>query len=74
MIRRNPLEISIDRVATEQEFREKLNLEAKALTDIGNDFQIRHSEVGKTPIESSAQIDYLFHRLFALIYLLIPQQ
>jgi len=45
--------------------------DAQALTDIGNNFMIRHTEVGKTPITSSAHVDYLFHRMFALIYLLL---
>ena len=35
---------------------------------------IRHTEVGKTPINSSAHVDYLFHRMFALIYLLLGNQ
>ncbi len=48
--------------------------DAQALTDIGNNFMIRHTEVGKTPITSSAHVDYLFHRMFALIYLLLGNQ
>jgi len=32
---------------------------------------IRHTEVGRTPIESPEQLDYLFHRLFALIRLVL---
>jgi hypothetical protein len=31
---------------------------------------IRHTEVGKPPIEESPQVDYLFHRMFAMIRLL----
>ena len=61
----------LDRVATEPTFRATLEAEAQALTRIGNDYRIRHSEVGKAPVETSAQIDYLFHRLFAMIRLLL---
>lgn len=53
-------------------FVEAIDSEAMTLTRIGNDFQIRHHEVGKTPLESASQVRYLFQRLFALIELLIP--
>ena len=61
----------LDRAATEPAMRSRLESEAKELTEIGNSFMIRHTETGKTPIGSSEQVDYLFHRLFALIRLLI---
>lgn len=48
-------------------FREPLDAEFKALTDIGNGFQIRHHEHGKAELPGSAGIDYLFIRLAALI-------
>jgi hypothetical protein len=32
---------------------------------------IRHTELGKPPITESAQVDYLFHRMFAMIRLLL---
>jgi hypothetical protein len=63
--------ILLDKTASEPEFRKKLDEEAYELTQIGNNFRIRHSEITKTPIESSEQIDYLFHRLFALNWLLL---
>ncbi|MGD0080768.1 MAG: hypothetical protein ABSB80_09000 [Methanoregula sp.] len=53
------------------ELREKLDSEARALTEIGNQFMIRHTETDKIPITSSDQIDYFFHRLFSLIYLIL---
>lgn len=59
----------LDKCASEENFRELLNEEAKALTIIGNKFHIRHSEVGQIEIKTSAQIDYLFHRLFSFILL-----
>lgn len=54
--------------------RERLETEASALTKIGNEFMIRHSETDKHPIVLSEHVDYLFHRMFALIYLILQQR
>lgn len=51
-------------------FREVLENEAQILTDIANEFMIRHVEVNKTPI---VDVDFLFHRLFAMIRLLLKK-
>jgi len=32
---------------------------------------IRHTETTKTPITKSAHVDYLFHRMFSIIRLLL---
>jgi hypothetical protein len=61
----------VNRAATEPVLRERLEAEAKELTFIGNNLMIRHTEIGKPAIAQSAQIDYLFHRMFALIRLLL---
>jgi hypothetical protein len=61
----------LNRVTTNPTFLQELEAEALTLTKIGNTFQIRHSETNKTPITSNEQRDYLFHRLFALIRLLL---
>jgi hypothetical protein len=63
--------ILLDKVSHEPNMRERLNREASELTDIGNAFMIRHTETVKIPITSSAHVDYLFHRMFALVYLLL---
>ena len=52
-------------------FRETLETEARELTTIGNSFQIRHSETTQEPLNSSDHVDYLFHRMFALIRLVL---
>ncbi len=58
----------LDRAAAGQpEVRTLLESEAKEVTRIGNDFQIRHTEVGKAAIVRDDDLDYLFHRGFALI-------
>jgi hypothetical protein len=49
----------------------RIDKEARELTEIGNSFMIRHTETTKVPIEGSAHVDYLFHRMFALILLLL---
>ena len=45
--------------------------EARELTNIGNTFMIRHSETEKVPIKESEHVDYLFHRMFALILMIL---
>jgi hypothetical protein len=62
----------LDRAANGQsEVREMLEREARAITEIGNDFRIRHHEIGKIPLEREADVDHLFHRCFALIRILL---
>lgn len=61
----------LDRVSAEPIFRERLEQEALQLTEIGNKFMIRHVETDKVPIVDSAQVDYLFHRMFASIRLIL---
>lgn len=63
----------LDKAATESNFRELLEREAKELTDIGNKFMIRHSETTQTKIQNENQVDYLFHRMFSLINLLLER-
>lgn len=59
----------LDRLTTEPTLRAKLDEEARAMTEIGNTFMIRHTETNKIPVTESAQVDYFFHRMFALIRL-----
>ena len=61
----------LDKASSEPNFRQILEDEAKQITDIGNNFKIRHTEVNQTPLQKSEYIDYLFHRLFALIRMLL---
>ena len=61
----------LDKASTELVFRRHLEVEARELTGIGNNLMIRHTEVGKPAIASSVQVDYLYHRMFALIRLLL---
>lgn len=61
----------LDKAAAEPNLRERLEKEAIELTDIGNKFMIRHTETDKVPIVDSAHVDYLFHRMFSIILLLL---
>jgi hypothetical protein len=61
----------LDQSSPEPQFRALLEREAKELTSIGNEFQIRHFETGKAPVGGPEHNDYLFHRLFAIIHLLL---
>jgi hypothetical protein len=54
-----------------EQLRERMNVEGQELTDIGNSFRIRHSEIDRHPISSALDIDYLFHRMYALLVRLI---
>jgi hypothetical protein len=63
----------LDRASNEPHFRDILEDEASLLTRIGNDFMIRHTEVGKTPVADDDHVDFLFHRLFAVIRLLLKK-
>jgi len=69
--KKSSTESLLEKASSEEHFRELLNKEAIELTRIGNDFQIRHSETTKIPVKISDHIDYLFHRLFSMINLLL---
>ena len=53
------------------QFRHHLEKDARKLTDIGNDLHIRHFEMDKEEIQKSEHIDYLFHRLFNMVQLIL---
>jgi hypothetical protein len=55
----------------EPTLRQRVDAEARELTQIGNAFRIRHHETDKVNIERSEHVDYLFHRLFALVWTIL---
>ncbi|GAB4153711.1 MAG: hypothetical protein Fur0021_19670 [Candidatus Promineifilaceae bacterium] len=69
--KRASVKILLDKASPEERFRQILETDANQLTKIGNDFLIRHTETDKPPIQSHKHVDYLFHRLFAMIRLLL---
>ncbi len=52
-------------------FHSAITKEFRAMTAIGNDLRIRHSEIGKEPVGDNGEKDYLFMRLFALVWLML---
>ena len=61
----------LDTAVAEPTLRDRVEREARELTDIGNIFMIRHYETDKVPIKESDHVDYLFHRMFALILMIL---
>jgi hypothetical protein len=59
----------LDKTSDEPAFRELIEGEARELTEVGNNFMIRHTETNKVPIVNSGHVDYLFGRMFSLILL-----
>lgn len=67
--KRNSVKTILDVVAAEPTLRSRLEAEALELTTIGNSHLIRHSEVSQEAVIDVAHVDYLFHRLFAMMQL-----
>ncbi|MCU7369993.1 hypothetical protein PEC18_03695 [Paucibacter sp. O1-1] len=65
------IQLILDRSASEPAFREALEKEARELTQIGNTHLLRHHERNQTPVIDVDHVDYLYHRLFALVELVI---
>lgn len=65
------IKLILDRTASEPAFRDLLEREARELTQIGNSHLLRHHEVSQTPVIDVEYVDYLYHRLFALVHLVI---
>ena len=61
----------LDKASNNPSLQEQLKKEARELSEIGNKFMIRHTETDKIPITESPLVDYLFHRMFAFIRLLL---
>jgi len=61
----------LDKASSDVDVRAMLEDEARKLTDIGNSFHIRHTEITQIRISDGLVLDYFFHRLFSMIQLLI---
>lgn len=68
------VKIILDATASEPSLRARLEAEAVELTSIGNSHLIRHSEVKQVPVIDVDHVDYLFHRLFAMIQLVLRKR
>ena len=72
--KKKSIKIILDATSAEPSLRERLESEAIELTSIGNSHLIRHSEVNQVPVIDVDQVDYLFHRLFAMIQLVLRKK
>lgn len=61
----------LDRASPDPGFPQLLEKEAIELRQIGNGYLLRHHERDQTPVIDVDHVDYLFHRLFALVDLVI---
>ena len=61
----------LDKTVQAPRFRSFLEIEAKELTNIGNTLQIRHFETTQEKLEKPEAVDYLFHRMFSFVRLLL---
>lgn len=72
--KKRSITINLDATATEPLLRARLEAEAQELNSIGNSHLIRHSEVSQVPVIDVDHINYLFHRLFAMIQLMLKKK
>lgn len=72
--KKQSIKIILDAVAAEPTLRSRLETEAVELTAIGNSHLIRHSEVNQVAVIDVDHVDYLFHRLFAMIQLMLRKK
>lgn len=69
--RSSATKIATDMADGNQNYFALFNSEFKALTDIGNDYRIRHHETNKIDITDPRHYDYFFNRCLSLIALAI---
>jgi hypothetical protein len=72
--KKRSIKIILDATAAVPSLRARLEGEATELNSIGNSHLIRHSEVNQVPVIDVDQVDYLFHRLFAMIQLILRKK
>lgn len=72
--KKRSIKIILDATAAEPSLLARLEGEATELNSIGNSHLIRHSEVNQVPVIDVDQVDYLFHRLFAMIQLVLRKK
>lgn len=67
------VQLILDRASPDPAFRQLLEKEAMEIRGIGNGYHLRHHERTQTPVIDQDHVDYLFHRLFSLVYLVIQK-
>jgi len=69
--KKTSVKMLLDKVSNELIFRNTIEIEAKELTRIGNDFNIRHSETDRTILTRDEDLEYLFFRMFSIILIIL---
>ena len=54
-------------------FRSVVETEFKTMTKVGNELRIRHVDVGHEPVGETGEKDYLFMRLYSLVWLMLKR-
>ncbi len=72
--KKRSVKLILDATAQEPSLRARLEEEAVELNSIGNSHLIRHAEVSQVPVIDVDHVDYLFHRLFAMIQLMLRKK
>lgn len=60
-----------EKVTGDEAFLSLLDMEAQTLTKIGDTFHLRHSDTKRSTVTDPALIDYMFHRFYCMIRLLL---
>jgi hypothetical protein len=68
------INLLLTKAASDPDILKMFDDEGRELTRIGNKFHIRHTEMDQILITDSDHLDYLFHRLFAMIQLLLRKR
>lgn len=64
---------TISKVSTIDEVKTTLNADMKALTDVANEFTIRHHEMGKRQLGDDDFVEYLFYAYYNVIRLILKK-
>lgn len=72
--KKNSVHLILSAVTAEPALYARLDAEAHQLTSIDNDHLIRHYEVNQKPVIDADHVDYFFHRLFAMIQLMLRKK
>jgi len=63
-----------EKVTEDAAFLSLLDMEAQMLAKIGDTFHLRHSDTKRSTVTDPAQIDYMFHRLYCMVRLLLSKK
>lgn len=69
--KKNGVNLLLDKMTNNADYKKMLDEEFQNLTDIGNKFRIRHHETNKIDIDDIRYYDYLFNRCLSLLGLAI---